>query len=181
MPVDLRSALSVIAVLTSAAAAQAAGGQKAVMTSAAVGANAGVLTVDAIGDGMVAAPADTLYLNSLTQVPGSTFSLPIDAPQAAPYLAVYGTASLAGTLDLRFGSGFPPPPTPTSYDLISAGSVVGMFDTLTFTGLPAGDTAHLVYTPTDVSVQVTPVPEPSALSAVGLIVIAGVSRRRRSA
>jgi autotransporter-associated beta strand protein len=75
------------------------------------------------------------------------------SPASADRTNVTGTASLGGTVQAAFGPGAY---IARSYTILSAaGGSTGTFGSLTTTGLPAGFTANLSYTPTDVILNLT--------------------------
>ena len=82
-----------------------------------------------------------------TQDASSTFRTEIGGPNAGTgydQMNVSGSATLAGVLSLNFG--FPPDPCDI-FDIITNGSRIGTFGSVTVTGLPAGWGARAAYTP----------------------------------
>ena len=93
-----------------------------------------------------AVSAGTLSLSS-----SSFYHVGIDAAQPS-LVTVTGVASLNGTVAPLFSPGMS---LTGHYDVLHAGTRTGTFATLNSSGLPAGFTAGLAYTPTDVFLDLT--------------------------
>jgi autotransporter-associated beta strand protein len=113
----------------------------------------GSTTVNANGTLAPGSTVGTLNVNgTLAFAPGSSYAVDV-TPAASDKTAVTGTASLAGTLLASFQAGSY---MPKSYTLLtSAGLGNTTFDTFTPSGVPSGFTAGLVYSPTDVTLNLT--------------------------
>ncbi|HZR61540.1 MAG TPA: autotransporter domain-containing protein [Xanthobacteraceae bacterium] len=83
---------------------------------------------------------------NLTFQPNALYLVQVD-PTASTSATVTGQAALAGDVGATFASGHY---ITKQYDILHAGSINGTFDTLETLNLPAGVLASLVYTPTDV-------------------------------
>jgi len=105
------------------------------------GASAGLLTVD--GDYTQGA-SGTLQI----EIGGTTSGTEYDK------LVVTGTAFLAGTLDISLIGGFEPQ-MGNNFEILTAATVSGTFDTVLGTSLPSGDTLTVIYSPTAVTLTVS--------------------------
>jgi autotransporter-associated beta strand protein len=83
---------------------------------------------------------------NLTFQPGALYLVQVD-PTASTSATVTGNAALAGDVGATFASGHY---ITRQYDILHAGSINGTFDKLETLNLPQGVLASLVYTPTDV-------------------------------
>jgi autotransporter-associated beta strand protein len=83
---------------------------------------------------------------NLTFQPNALYLVQVD-PTASTSATVTGNAALAGDVGATFASGHY---ITKQYDILHAGSINGTFDKLETLNLPAGVLASLVYTPTDV-------------------------------
>jgi hypothetical protein len=99
-------------------------------------------------------------LGGLQVLPGGRLTLLIGASTQG-LVAVGGTAALGGTLDVRGIGGNLPVPGDT-LTLLTAGSITGIFATVTFNGGPAAGVIHVIYGPTSVRVAII-----GAITAVG--------------
>jgi autotransporter-associated beta strand protein len=100
-------------------------------------------------------PGTITVQGDFTQTAAGTLAIEFAAPTSYDHLAVSGTATLGGTLQLTGLAGFVPVGS-GQLDFLTAAAVTGQFDTIT--GLPGGGTAlstQLVYSPTGVGLQVT--------------------------
>jgi hypothetical protein len=96
-----------------------------------------------------------------TQGAGAALQIEISGadPGQADKLVCTGTASLAGTLEIVLTGGFQPQPG-NHYKIVSAGSVVGTFDTLVGADLPGDDDFTVIYTPNAVYLGICPMASP---------------------
>lgn len=115
-------------------------------------------------------------LGSFTQLGAGLLDFDIGTG-GADLMNLVGTASFAGKLDVSFVDGLS---SAGLYTLINANHYTGRFDGFTVAGLAAGLTANVVYSVAGVQLNVTAVPEPEtyAMLFAGLLVVAGVARRR---
>lgn len=93
--------------------------------------------------------------------PNAVYAVQVN-PATASFATVSGTASLAGSVQASFASGFY---VTKQYDILHAGTLNNTtFTALGTTGLPGNFTASLAYTPTDVMLDITATMGPSGLS-----------------
>ncbi len=106
------------------------------------------------------ASAGTLSITGdYMQGPGGTYAAEIAGlmPGAEhDVLAVAGTATLAGHLSITFIN---VPAVGQSFTILSAASIVGQFDEVTISGLPAGVLVNVIHSPISVIVKIVQ-PEP---------------------
>ena len=99
------------------------------------------------------------------------------------FLKITGTASLAGILDVSLLNSFIPA-AGSQFDILDAsGGISGTFNTVDFPTqmLPGGDTWSIVYTGTDVYLDVNaPVPEPSSILLVVSSLVCFVAYRKKT-
>ena len=93
-----------------------------------------------------------------TQGAGAALQVEIggEAPGQFDKVVCTGTASLAGTLEIVLSGPFQPQ-VGDSFEILSASSVVGEFDTVIGTDLPGDDDLSVIYTPNAVIVGICPV------------------------
>jgi outer membrane autotransporter protein len=96
---------------------------------------------------------------NLTFQPGALYLVQLD-PTSTTSATVTGSATLGGDVGATFASGHY---LTRQYDILHAGSINGKFDALETLNLPQGVLASLVYTPTDVFLDLT-----ASLSTQGL-------------
>lgn len=125
-------------------------------------------------------PASVLYDGDMVLGPTSSTAIEIGGRVAGTtydQIHVTGELVLGGTLDLRFINGFTRPGTPVTYDIITAGTLTGMFDDVIFPDASIG--WRLYRTPISLSVgSFAVVPEPvHALAVLAAPVL--LARRRR--
>ncbi len=125
-------------------------------------ANGGAFAPGLIGPGSMTVAGNLAFASGALYVVQVT---PASASQAN--VTVGGTASLGGTVLATFANGSY---VARSYDILHAASVGNTFASLNTLGLPAGFTASLSYTPTDVFLNLTAVlgQGPGALPTGGL-------------
>jgi YVTN family beta-propeller protein len=112
--------------------------------------------VDNAGTVQLGGPLDVS--GSYTQEPAGTTSVAAGSQFGSASVAATGTASLAGTLALA-GDGTTPP-LGSSATLVSAGSVIGTFGTVTGTDAGNGLTYQVGYKPAAVTATVAPASAP---------------------
>jgi autotransporter-associated beta strand protein len=112
---------------------------------------------------------------------GSQLDLGLGAGNVGSFLlGVAGAAAFDGMLTVSFLDGFVFG-EPAVYDLISAGSHAGQFNTLNLSGLQEGYVANLIYGSNSVALNLAAVLEPGTwlLLAGGLALVAWRTRKRR--
>lgn len=126
-------------------------------------------------------PAAVLYGGDVVLGPTSSTLIEIGGRVAGTtydQLNVTGELVLGGTLDLRFINGFTRPGTPATYDIITAGTLTGMFDHVIFPDASIG--WRLYRTPTTLSLgSFAVVPDPGALAGLCVTPATLLARRRR--
>lgn len=140
-------------------------------------------------------PGTTLITGDYTQLTGASYDAEIGGLlQGTEYdwLNVKGTATLGGTLAVDLfdlGSGIFDPTLGNSFDLLSADTIIGKFDSLELPTLANGLTWDLNYIYNDsgtdyvrLNVVASAVPEPSSLIllGVGLAGLGFVSRKKKA-
>jgi len=166
--------------------------------------NGGTLSVDTftgnlVNNGGTLAPGNspgvTNVIGDYTQSPSGIFSLEIGGLLVGTeydLLDVFGNAALDGALDVSLtdlGSGLFSPHIGDSFDILTADSIEGSFDSLLLAALEPGLKWDIDYltdatgTTDVVRLSVTAVPIPTAmwLFGSGLLGIIGIANRKRTA
>lgn len=99
----------------------------------------------------------------------------LDQGTTFDWIDVGGTATLGGELIIELIGGFVPDLSDT-FTFLTANSVVGEFDSITFVG---GQSLDVVYLSNGVQLTNVAIPEPSSLWLVGLVAGLAIFRRRR--
>ena len=89
---------------------------------------------------------------NLTFLPGAFYFIALNPAHANSATVVGGNANLNGTIDVAFANG---QYMTRQFDLLHANSINGTFSTFDTLNLPPGVLASLVYTPTDVFLDLT--------------------------